>query len=253
MARQLALQTAPRPAADPARDPVAAALAGGALDPRQSYSDQVEARLRDAIVSGALAPGTALSEATVALAAGVSRQPVREALRQLAQENLVDVYPQVGTVVAPVRVTLIHEGRFIRRALEIANLQELVRTIAPPQVVELRRVLALQRAAVEAGRADEFFRLDETMHSLFFRFTGRERVWTLVAGVKVHLDRVRFLLLDRVAKHAARALREHQSLVARLAAHDGPGVAKLIRQHVDSVAEDLELLRANTPEGFFRD
>jgi DNA-binding GntR family transcriptional regulator len=56
-----------------------------------------------------------------------------------------------------------------------------------------------------------------------------------------------------VAKHAARALREHQSLVARLAAHDGPGVAKLIRQHVDSVAEDLELLRANTPEGFFRD
>ena len=253
MARSAALQSPPRHTTGETQDPVVIVFAGAALDPRQSYSDQIEARLREAILAGTLPPGATLSEATVALAVGVSRQPVREALRQLAQESLVDVYPQVGTVVAPVRVTLIHEGRFIRRALEAANLAELVRTITPAQVAELKEILAAQRGAVDAGRPDEFFRLDEKMHSRFFAFTGRERVWTLVAGVKVHLDRVRYLLLDRVAKHAARALREHQALVSRLAAHDIAGVAKLINQHVDSVAEDLEVLRKHTPEGYFRD
>jgi DNA-binding GntR family transcriptional regulator len=234
-------------------DAVSAALTGAALDPRQSYADQIQARLRDAVLAGKLTPGMALSEATVALAMGVSRQPVREALRLLAQEHLVDVFPQVGTVVAPVRVSLIHEGRFIRRALEAANLAELVRTITPAQVAEIKALLVAQRAAVVAGLPGEFFRLDETMHARFFDFTGRQRVWAMVASVKVHLDRVRFLLLERVRKHAARALREHQALVTRLAAHDAPGVAMLINKHVDSVAEDLELLRKFTPADYFVD
>lgn len=253
MGRIAVLQSPMRQPVEEALDAVATALSGAALDPRQSYADQIQERLRDAIVAGKLAPGTALSEATVALAVGVSRQPVREALRELAQEHLVDVFPQVGTVVAPVRVALIHEGRFIRRALESANLAELVRTITPAQIAEIKGLLAAQRTAVVAGRPGEFFRLDEKMHTRFFDFTGRERVWALVASAKVHLDRVRYLLLARVGKHAARALREHQVLVARLAARDGPAVAKLIHQHVDSVAEDLEVLRKHTPENYFVD
>ena len=253
MARIAVLRSPTRQPVGESLDAVSIALAGAALDPRQSYVDQIQARLRDAVLAGRLTPGMALSEATVALAMGVSRQPVREALRLLAQEHLVDVFPQVGTVVAPVRVALIHEGRFIRRALEAANLAELVQTITPAQIAEIKALLVAQRAAVAAGLPGEFFRLDEQMHARFFAFTGRERVWAMIASVKVHLDRARYLLLERVGKHAVRALREHQALVARIAAHDSAGVAMLINKHVDSVAEDVEVLRTYTPASYFVD
>ena len=93
------------------------------------------------IVRGDLPPGAALSEAAIAEAVGTSRTPVREALQQLLREELVEVYPQVGTRVAPLRVALIQEGCFVRRSLECANLLDLVGTITAAQRRELRSVL----------------------------------------------------------------------------------------------------------------
>ena len=87
MARSAALQSPPRHTTGETQDPVVIVFAGAALDPRQSYSDQIEARLREAILAGTLPPGATLSEATVALAVGVSRQPVREALRRLESDT----------------------------------------------------------------------------------------------------------------------------------------------------------------------
>ena len=76
--------------------------------------------LRDAIVRGLL-PRHAIVGSGNLLGGGVSRTPVREALRMLMQESLVNVFPQAGTLVSPVRLGLLHEGRFVRRALECEN------------------------------------------------------------------------------------------------------------------------------------
>src|SRR4030095_3206198 len=111
---------APRPSADAQRaeGPLVTALAGFKLDPARSYTAQVHDQLREAIVRGALPPRTALWEATIAKRIDVSRTPVREALAQLADEQMVQIYRQVGTIVAPVRISLLEEGRFVRSTLE---------------------------------------------------------------------------------------------------------------------------------------
>jgi len=89
---------------------IVSALSGFSLDTGRSYTAQVHAVLQQAIVRGKLLPKTALSEATISSLIEVSRTPVREALAQLADEQLVLIYRQVGTIVAFVRLSLLEEG-----------------------------------------------------------------------------------------------------------------------------------------------
>src|SRR5438094_1872488 len=100
---------------------LASALQTFRLDRHGSYTAQVETALREAIVRGRLSPGTSLSEAGISAALGISRTPVREALALLADEQLVVVYPEVKTLVAPVRRSLIDEGRCVRSTLACAK------------------------------------------------------------------------------------------------------------------------------------
>ena len=74
--------------------------------------------LRDRIVALALPPGSVLQEKDFAEEFGVSRTPAREALLRLAEEQLVDIYPQSSTVVAPIRVSIVKDAMVIRDALE---------------------------------------------------------------------------------------------------------------------------------------
>src|SRR5207253_577900 len=121
---------------------LASALQTFRLDRHGSYTAQVETALREAIVRGRLSPGTSLSEAGISAALGISRTPVREALALLADEQLVVVYPQVRTLVAPVRRSLIDEGRFVRSTLECANHAELMTMITQPQIETLAALIA---------------------------------------------------------------------------------------------------------------
>ena len=221
------------------------------LDPNQSYTTQIHTQLRDLIVRGHLPPGTPLSEAAVAAAMGISRTPVREALRHLVQEQLVEVYPQVGTRVAPLKVALIREGCFIRRALECANLMDVVKTISEAQREEIRTLLIKTQDTLDHGSLTSFFHMDEEMHSRLFEFAGRCRVWTLIAGTKLHLDRVRWLLLDRMVNHSDRIMREHKIIGELLLARDAEAVCREMQQHIEAVADHLLELRQYVPESYF--
>ena len=230
-----------------------AALVSEPLDPDRSYTKQVHHLLRDPIVRGLLPPGTPLSEAAVASATGISRTPVREALRYLVQEQLVEVYPQVGTRVAPLREALIREGCFVRRSLECANLMDVVDTITDDQCREISDLLLKMQETLENGSLDQVFQVDEQMHSRLFEFAGRWRVWTLIAGTKLHLDRVRWLLLNRLDSHGHRILSEHKVIVELLLARDAKALCRRMQQHIEAVAEHLIELRKYVPESYFSD
>jgi DNA-binding GntR family transcriptional regulator len=220
------------------------------LNARQSCSEQVMELLHDAIVRARLAPGAPLSEAVVAKVLGVSRTPVREALRELAKDQLVRVYPQAATVVAPLNMEALHEGCFIRRSLECANIVELASTITAPGLRELSALIKAQRAALAANRPGDFFHLDEAMHEHLFDLAGRHQTWPRIRRVKQHLDRVRWLLqLDPA--HAVRNLREHARIVALLRTRDGPGASAAMFDHINAVNQDVLNLRDRAPENFF--
>lgn len=233
-------------------DTVAAALQGFTLDPNRSYTKQVHELLRNAIVRGVLPPHTALSEAAIAGTIEVSRTPVREALAQLADEQMVQIYRKVGTVVAPISVSLLEEGRFARSSLECANHVQLTQTITPEQLVELGSIVHAQRGAVAARDVDRFFVLDELMHRRLFEYAGREHVWAMLQPMKRQFDRVRWLLLDRVVDHAERALSEHEQILAQMAARDVARLGATVASHIDRVGTHLPEVRGRAP-GYFVD
>src|SRR5438445_1336277 len=140
--------------APPVDGALVGALAGFRLDPARSYTAQVHDALQQSILRGTLPPRTSLSEATISAIIDVSRTPVREALAQLADEQLVQIYRKVGTVVAPISMSLLEEGRFARSTLECANHVQLALTITADQLAEFGRIVDDQRAAVQADRVD---------------------------------------------------------------------------------------------------
>jgi DNA-binding GntR family transcriptional regulator len=232
---------------------LASALQTFRLDPRLSYTEQVEHALREAIVRGRLLPGTSLSEAALSAALGISRTPAREALALLADEQLVVIYPQVKTVVAPVRRSLIDEGRFVRSTLECAIHAELVTTITEQQLLSLAALITAQRKAARVGDIEGFFRLDEMMHRTMFEFAGRAHVWTMLQGVKRHFDRVRWLLLERVTYHARRAQQEHEAIMDRLRARDAAGLTQAVSHHINTITGHLQELHGRAPSTYFVD
>lgn len=242
-----------RTAAVTVDDALASALSGFKLDPDRSYTSQVHDVLQQAIVRGSLLPKTTLSEATISSLIDVSRTPVREALAQLADEQLVLIYRQVGTIVAPVRLSLLEEGRFVRSTLECANHVQLVQTVSPEQMAEFGQIVKRQRLAVESGQLDEFSMLDELMHRRLFEFAGREHVWSMLEPFKRQFDRVRWLLLGQVSGHAERALQEHEQILAQMAARDVAGLGATVASHINHITQHLADLREQAPPAYFVD
>ncbi|WP_213957151.1 GntR family transcriptional regulator [Variovorax sp. dw_308] len=237
----------------PAEGPLVTALAGFRLDPARSYTAQVHDQLLQAIVRGTLPPRTALSEATISKLIDVSRTPVREALAQLADEQMVLIYRQVGTIVAPVRTQLLEEGRFVRSTLECASHVQLVQTITPSQLEEFGQIVQRQRSAVSSGEIDRFSELDELMHRRLFEFAGRGHVWEMLEPIKRQFDRVRWLLLGHVAGHAERALQEHEQMLAQMASRDVAGLGASVSSHINHISGHLAALREQAPESYFSD
>lgn len=246
------LDRAPRNSAVVADDALVLALGGFKLDPGRSYTAQVHDVLQTAIVRGKLLPKTALSEATIASLIEVSRTPVREALAQLADEQLVLIYRQVGTFVAPVRLSLLEEGRFVRSTLECANHVQLAQNITTEQLNEFGQIIARQRDAVANGRLDQYSELDELMHKRLFEFAGREHVWPMLEPFKRQFDRVRWLLLG-VSGHAERSLREHEQMLVQMAARDVAALGATVASHINHITQHLAALREQAPASYFVD
>ena len=93
------------------------------FDRRRQVSDQVYEALRKAIISLRLPPGRLISENRICRQIGVSRTPVRSAITRLVEDELIEVFPQKGSLVAPIKLSAVRNNHFIRKALEVAVLR----------------------------------------------------------------------------------------------------------------------------------
>ncbi len=141
----------------------------------------------------------------------------------------------------------------MRSTLECANHVQLALSIRSDQLAEFAEIVERQRAAVASGRTDLFSELDELMHRRLFEFAGRHNTWTMLEPIKRQFDRVRWLLLGRVADHASRTLQEHEQMLARMAARDVAGLGASVASHINHITEHLQALRQQAPESYFTD
>lgn len=209
--------------------------------------------LRRKVLTLELPPGAALSENELAAALGVSRTPVRESLILLSQEGLVQIFPQVGSFVSRVDPAKVADAQFLREAVELAaldDLPELPAELDADLVEELRRNLAeQQRPGLDL---EDFFELDEAFHHALLRLSGHGSAWATVVSAKGHLDRARRLGLYDTATPTGFAA-QHVEIFEAVLGGDAALARSAMRTHLRAVFDDVERVRARSPELFAKD
>lgn len=205
----------------------------------QSKAERVYQELRRRIRELVLPPGAPLRKEELALELGVSRAPVSEAVARLADEALVNVYPQHGSFVAPIRANDVRESLFIRTALEIEAARRVTQAADPVLLSRMEHNLHCQDEALGAGDLTRFYDLDEDLHAMIFSALNAPRALRLLEAARAPLDRPRRLTLPQQDR-AGSTLAEHRRLVDAIKSGDPEFASAAMRLHLTTVARTVE-------------
>jgi GntR family transcriptional regulator, rspAB operon transcriptional repressor len=220
------------------------------LDPHRQVSVQVYQALKKAIVSLQLPPGSSISENRICRHIGVSRTPVREAIIRLVEDELIEVFPQKGSFVAPIKLSAVRENHFSRKALELAVLRRAAAAWDPALGSKARYIVERQAAALSAGDMDDFHALDETFHRSFCVAAELEGVWTTIQTIKARVDRVH--RLAGVPGRLPMVIAEHNAILDALDVGDATGALSRLEYHLERAPTMLETM-VGTHEKYFVD
>lgn len=231
---------------DPSLPPAAGR---GRSEARLSKAERIHGALKREITRGELLPGTAIDKAALCRRFGVSRLPVTTALHRLAFEGLVLIEPQRGSYVSPIRVDDVLQWMTARRAIEAEVAAEAARRLPAAAREELARNLRYQEAAVAGADFDGFLALDVAFHHLLTDGLGLDRLAETLDALRVHLDRVRRLLLPEPGRMTA-TLAEHRAIVEAIASGRPSAADRAMRRHLTVVMDRLAAFEAERPDFF---
>jgi GntR family transcriptional regulator, rspAB operon transcriptional repressor len=220
------------------------------LERGRQAAPQVFERLREAILSLELTPGTTLSRSTLATQFGVSSTPIRDALMRLEEEGLVDVFPQHATVVSPIDLTLAHQAHFLRRSLELEIVRSLALSPDPRLIARLKGILAQQQALMEASDLQAFELTDQDFHRHLYEAAQMQDLWLLVRSRSGHIDRLRRLNLPTPGKIEG-ILRHHKLIVQAIADGKPDEAQQHLRDHLSGTLSHVDEISARYP-GYVR-
>ena len=208
---------------------------GGAASPNRVVRKTVAAEttdlLREMVLRGELPEGTPVRQQAFAAQLGVSRVPVREALIQLEAEGLVTFHPHRGAVVARLSLEDIEELYEIRAVLEPYLLRCALPHLTSAALNHARGLIASQAATLRRHTAAAWGAINWEFHWTLLASANRPRALALIANLHRLSDRYSRLYMV-LMRDATTAQREHRAILARVAARDGRGAARLLERHI---------------------
>jgi DNA-binding GntR family transcriptional regulator len=213
---------------------------------RRTTSDSVADRLRTAIVKGEFADGSELNQVTLARAFGVSRVPVREALRQLQAEGLVSARAHMRTVVVGFTLERVLEVIDLREVVESYLLRRAVPLIGPTELEALTALCDEMQATTDHG---EWLQQNKLFHATLYACSGAELALELADQLSARVERYLHLRADRGVQRVEEANREHLRILAAVAAQDGDGAQRELEEHIRHTrARVIELFGSHPAE-----
>jgi DNA-binding GntR family transcriptional regulator len=217
------------------------------LDRSRHAAPQVFEHLREQIVSLELAPGTALSRVTLAETYGLSQTPIRDALMRLAEEALVEIYPQHTTVVSRIDIPAARQAHFLRQSLELEIVHLLAQRPDPVLHKRLQASIDLQRVSHANGEYQQFIDADQAFHRDMHAAAGVTSLWELEQRYSGHLDRLRRLHLPEAGK-AERIMDDHQRLLDAIVAQEPGRAQQVLREHLSGTLSQVAEICKRYPE-----
>jgi DNA-binding GntR family transcriptional regulator len=212
--------------------------------PRQVLHQEVATRLRQRIVEGHISPGAKLNERELSEQLQVSRTPLREAIKMLAAEGLVELLPNRGAVAAQMSVQDVADTFELIGGLEGQSGELAAQRIGEAEVAEIRALHYEMLAAYTRRDLPTYYRLNAQIHTLI-NAAARNPVLTQTwRNVNARLQALRFRSNFDEAKWA-RAVQEHEAMVTLLAARDGDGMRRMMVLHLEHKRDAvLDLMKA---------
>jgi DNA-binding GntR family transcriptional regulator len=213
-------------------------------------SEVVYRRLKEQIISGDLAPGSRLIELTIAADFGVSRTPVREALKRLAAENLVLADPARGIIVHAPDASEIEDVFIVREALDGLAARLAAHRITPSELARLELIVATMQQGVEGDRREQIVVANQRFHDVIYAAAGNPMLARVASDLRDFVRRfstLPFASPDRV-EHV---LAEHKKILAALKDHDPDAAEAASNAHLEAaraylVRLDLEEFAAES-------
>ena len=212
--------------------------------PRQVLHQEVAVRLRQRIVEGQLAPGAKLNERELSELLNVSRTPLREALKMLAAEGLVELLPNRGAVVAQMSAQDVADTFEVIAGLEGQSGELAAQRITDAELAEIRALHFEMMAAFTRRDLPTYYRINAQIHTLINAAARNPVLAQTWRNVNARLQTLRFRSNFDEAKWK-RAVKEHERMVELLGARDAAGLRALLIEHLmhkrDAV---LELMKS---------
>ena len=201
-------------------------------------SELVYRRLKDQIISGELPPDTRLIELAIAAEFGVSRTPVREALKRLAAENLVLADPSRGMVVHGPDATEIEDVFVVREALDGLAARLAAHRITPSELSRLELIVESMRHAVASDRREQILIANQRFHDIIYAAAGNPMLARVASDLRDFVRRFSTLPFASPGRVEG-VLHEHEDILAALNAHDPDAAHAASDRHLAAAREYL--------------
>ena len=208
------------------------------LDSYQPLREVVCETLRDAVRRGVLKPGERLMEIQLAEELGVSRTPVREAIRKLEMEGYVIMMPRRGTYIADLSIRDINEVFEIRTSLESLASGLAAERITEDELEKLQRLLVEIGAHIKSGDMESIVRTDTEFHDLLYQASRNSRLVGIISNLREQLTRFRTTSMSFPGRLKA-TLEEHRNIVEAIAQGDEQAARKAAAHHMEKSEQTL--------------
>lgn len=208
------------------------------LDNYKPLREIVFETMRQAIISGHLKPGERLMEVQMAEELGVSRTPVREAIRKLELEGFVVMVPRKGAYVAALSLKDIADVFEIRGALEGLAAGLAAERATEEELEELERMLVLIAECIEKHDVSTIIDIDTRFHDLLYAASRNDRLKHILSNLREQIQRFRAQSLARPGR-LKRALTEHKAIVEALQQRDPDLAQRLAQEHIENAENEL--------------
>jgi DNA-binding GntR family transcriptional regulator len=210
-------------------------LAANVLQQQRSTPDLIADALREAIVGGIFQEGQSLRQDEIATQFGVSRIPVREALRQLEAEGLVTLHLNRGAMVSALSPAEAQEIFEIRSALEVKAIQLAIPKLTPSDLEKASEILAQTDQVTDAGM---LAKLNWEFHATLYTTAERPRLLTIIKTLHLNVDRYVRLQMSQM-DYLERSQKEHYQLLEACQQQDTKAAVRLLKRHIDTAGEQL--------------
>lgn len=219
------------------------------INNKRSIREHVYTAIKTQILKLELEPGRKISDKEIGEILQVSRTPVREAFQKLAQEELLEIYPQRGTFVSRINLEQVEEARFMRENIERGIVRLACEHYPDDYFIQLETNIAMQKLFDAKKNFTRLYELDDQFHQILFDGCQKSRIWVILQQMNTHFKRLRALRTSSGMEWDF-IIHQHEQIFNLLKRRDASSVEKVITEHLQLVVIEKRVLKEKYPNYF---